>query len=121
MAYPDDIDHGVALYRGAEDYAGFYVQSASFSQSFNNTDYGKDHEGKTKAMHQGDAKMDVSFDALVFDGTEPPAPGEILSYSSFLKDEIGTYVVTKCDLRTENAGYARYSITAEGYPGLLGA
>lgn len=120
MAYPDDIDHGVALYRGAESYAGMYVQSASFSQSFNNVDYAKDATGTTLAIHQGDAKVDVSMDALVFEDTTPPKPGDVMTYSSFLTGSLTNIIVMKADLRTENAGYSRYTVTGESYPEIAG-
>lgn len=116
MAFPADTDHGVAIYRGAEDYSGLYVQSATFSQSFNNVDYGRDHTGTTKAVHQGDGKVDVTLDALVFESTTPPAPGEKITYSSFLTGSLTNIIVLKADLRTENTGWSRYSITGEAWP-----
>lgn len=116
MAYPDDIDHGVAIYRGAEDYSGLYVQSATFSQSYNNVDYGRDHTGQTYAVHQGDAKVDVTLDALVFEGTTVPKAGDKITYSSFMTGELTNIIVLKADLRTENTGWSRYSITGEAWP-----
>jgi hypothetical protein len=118
MAYPSDTDYGVAVYRGAEAYSGMYVQSATFSQGYNNTDYAKDHQGTTKAMHQGDAKVDVSFEALVFEGTTPPKAGDEITYTSFLTGSLTNIIVTKADLRTENTGYARYSVTGESIAGI---
>lgn len=118
MSYPNDTDHGVALWRNAEGYAGMYVQSASFSMGFNNTDYAKDASGTTKAKHQGDAKTDVSFDALIFEGTNPPKPGDVISYSSELTGSLTNIIVDKADLRTENTGYARYSVSGESIPGI---
>lgn len=118
MAFPADTDHGVALWRGADGYAGMYVQSASFSQSFNNTDYGKDASGTTKSKHQGDAKVDVSFDALVFTGTTPPVPGQVITYNSNLTGSLTNIIVDKADLRTENTGYSRYTVTGESIAGI---
>lgn len=118
MAYPADTDHGVALWRGAEGYAGMYVQSASFSMGFNNTDYAKDASGTTKAKHQGDAKIDVSFDALIFDGTTPPTPGAVITYTSELTGSLTNIIVDKADLRTENTGYSRYTVTGESINGI---
>lgn len=118
MAYPADTDYGVAVYRGAEDYAGMYVQSASFSQGYGNTDYAKDNAGTTKAMHQGDAKTDVSIDALVFEATTPPEAGDVITYTSFLTGSMTNIILTKVDLRTENTGYSRLSMTGEAYAGI---
>jgi hypothetical protein len=118
MAFPADTDHGVALWRGAAGYSGMYVQSATFSQSFNNTDYGKDASGTTKSKHQGDAKIDVSFDALVFTGTTPPEPGQKITYTSELTGSMTNIIVDKADLRTENTGYSRYSMSGEAIAGI---
>ncbi len=118
MAYPADNDYGVAVYRGAESYAGMYIQSATFTQGYNNTDYARDNQGTTRAMHQGDAKIDVSFEALVFEGTVPPKAGDMITYTSFLTGSLSNIIVTKADLRTENTGYSRYSCTGEAYPNI---
>lgn len=85
---------------------------------FNNTDYAKDASGTTKSKHQGDAKTDVSFDALIFDGTVPPKPGQVITYTSELTGNITNIIVDKADLRTENTGYSRYSVTGESIAGI---
>ena len=116
MAFPDDTDHGVALWRGVEGYTGMYVQSATASKSFETTEYAKDETGKTIAVHQGNSKIDANWDALIFDEAVPPVPGAMISYTSYLTGAVANYIVLKTELRSENTGYSRFSITLEAYP-----
>lgn len=116
MAFPDDTDHGVALWRDVTGYTGLYVQSATFSKEFGNVEYAKDASGKTIAVHQGDANIKANFDALVFDEATPPVPGAMITYESFLTGAVSNFIVMKTELRQENTGYSRFSITLESYP-----
>lgn len=116
MAYPTDTDHGVALWRGVDSYEGMYVQSATFSKEFGTVEYAKDSSGITIAVHQGDANIKASFDALVFESGAPPVPGTKISYDSYLTGAVTNLIVMKTELRSENSGYSRFSITLESYP-----
>ncbi len=116
MAFPNDTDHGIALWRGVNGYTGMYVQSATFSKEFGTVEYGKDSSGKTKSVHQGDANVKASFDALVFDEAVPPVPGAMITYESYLTGELANFIVMKTELREENTGYSRFSISLESYP-----
>lgn len=116
MAFPTDTDHGVALWRGVNGYTGMYVQSATFTKEFGTVEYARDASGKTKAVHQGDANVKASFDSLVFDEAVPPVPGQMITYESNLTGSVSNFIVMKTELRSENTGYSRYSITLESYP-----
>lgn len=116
MAYPSDTDHGVALWRGVSGYTGMYVQSATVSKSFETTEYAKDEAGLTRSVHQGNAKLDASWDALIFDEAVPPVPGTMVTFNSYLTGSVSNYIVMKTELRSENTGYSRFSITLEAYP-----
>lgn len=116
MAFPTDTDHGVALWRGVNGYTGMYVQSATTSKSFETVEYAKDSAGTTVAVHQGNAKLDASWDALVFELTTPPVPGTMIEYTSYLTGTVSNWIVMKTELRSENSQYSRFSITLEAYP-----
>lgn len=118
MAYPDDIDHGVALWKGVGSYSGAYVQSSSFKVGYGTVLYGKNEAGITSTVSQGDANTKGSFEMLVFDGTTPPAPGTIISFTSHVTGAVTGFIVMDLDGKEANTDYTRVTVSVEYWPGV---
>ena len=119
MAYPDDIDHGVALWKNvAGTIAAGYVQSASFKQGFETVLNGKNEAGITKTISLGNANTKGSFEMLVFDqaGNNPPAPSTVITFTSHLTGIVSEWIVMDLDAKETNTDYTRVTVSVEYWP-----
>jgi hypothetical protein len=119
MAYPDDIDHGVALWKGVNgsNSAG-YVQSSSFKKGYETVLNGKDESGLTKTISQGNANTKGSFEMLVFESSTPPTPGSIITFESHLTGSVTGWIVMDVDAKESNTDYTRVTVSVEYWNGL---
>lgn len=119
MAFPDDIDHGVALWKNvAGTYSGGYVQSSSFKKGYETVLNGKDETGKTRSLSQGNGNTKGSFDMLVFDSGTPPSPSDIITFESHLTGSVSGWIVMDVDGKESNTDYTRVTVSVEYWPGL---
>lgn len=119
MAYPENIDHGVALWKGVNGtYSGGYVQSSSFKKGYETVLNGKNEAGTTVSISQGNANTKGSFDILVFDSGNPPSPSDVISFSSYLTGTVGSWIVMDVDSKESNTDYTRVTVSVEYWPNL---
>lgn len=119
MAFPDDNDYGVALWKGVSGFAAGYVQSSSFKKGFETVLNGKDEAGITRSLSQGNANIKGSFEMLVFEAGEVPEPSDVISFTSHLTGTVNNFIVMDVDGKETNTDYTRVTVSVEYWPGIV--
>lgn len=111
-------EHGTLIYWGAEGYTGLYVTSATFSVKYNTNEEAADEDGITRTLRQSDGRVEVSIEAMLLNGSSPPEPGEMMTYSSHTTGELTNLICMDVSERTGNKSFVTVSISATAFEGI---